>query len=1300
MKITSFHIERFGIWENLSLPKISRGLNLFYGPNEAGKTTLLQFFRGALYGCGGDERARYIRMALGGDEPAAQANDSQNDERMAGGSLVVRTEFGQYRLDRRYLRRNTSFYDRQTALEAKSGFVAGGGLAEWSGRFYPLPGTGIAESLIVTGPDGARLSDYFVKTLVSNVDEATFNNVFAIGLDELQRLGTLSETDAAQMLYRLSVGMDRVSLIRVLHQIVDERNEIFDAKGKPSILEGLLAERNRLAAEHRTPSILMRDYVRLRTERNETETALAKLTEALTAQRRQKRLYEIARGAAGLWDLRATLREKIAANGAITEVGDEAVAESDRLGRACAETVGKIDELKRNYFAAKASLAGIRFSESVRDNAARIELFEEDIPRVEALASEVASVQAEIAELQKALDDEEERLKGVKRGKVTLSRNIVDAHTNGESFADGAQAPLPTEDYRVLARNVRQSRKRYRQIKALSGEVNERLAALTEKLDRELSERGQKNLDEALSSTGDQVARLRHRAEIGRRIGEMESHRQELIVQNERLAANQTLPMPIMLGIAAVVAVGGLLAVLAFLGKANIDLGLGVIGLIAAAAGVIYKTTTEKKNYAALLENQRQLSARIKQIADARDEAAAIDNEIPAAGQTIDIRLQKAESDLTAFEQLVPIEAKWKETGHHAKTLENRLEAALGAVKKAQKRWTSWLKGAGLSEDLDPAAIRSLLERADVADSLRRKIDAKRGQLDLLHREGRAFSDRLSRLFVVTGLVPPADGAPQEQFKKIRAALDEVNDALARSAAVRRRCAEMLKTRRVLLDESHRRRHELVDYLSLFDAKSAEELAALALRSKEHKALLTRLAETQRQIDAALGAFCAEDEINPLLADVQARADLPVREAEVDDRITALEAERTQKEQLRGRLTEQLAGLAARTESVKNRFDTAALDLRIERMAALWQSRAVACKMMEDIRKSYEKERQPQTLQEASRLLKRLTGGRYVKIWTPLGEDTLFVDTDEGKTLDVGDLSRGVREQLFIAIRLALTGSFEKHGISLPLVLDDVLVNFDNRRAVCAAKMLREFAAAGRQIFLFTCHEHICRTFLELGTPVFVLPERNETLKRFRVLLPDEPETASVEQAAPSIETPVTPPVEPPRPTVAQEPPVVQPTIIVNSYAGEKTPRFSDYSAPEKATPPKPVEIVLRPLGETPPETAPSASESVELPVVRQTAPVKPVELPAAEPVEPVESVSPRRTGLGLLDLFTEPTPEEAEADRIRREPIQFSQWDDLFPKRIEEPEEAPAEPEEPDDAISADGPYPTDSVERLFGKE
>ncbi len=135
------------------------------------------------------------------------------------------------------------------------------------------------------------------------------------------------------------------------------------------------------------------------------------------------------------------------------------------------------------------------------------------------------------------------------------------------------------------------------------------------------------------------------------------------------------------------------------------------------------------------------------------------------------------------------------------------------------------------------------------------------------------------------------------------------------------------------------------------------------------------------------------------------------------------------------------------------------------------------------IRTTYEKQRQPETLQEASGYLDRLTQGRYHRVWTPLGEHVLRVDDAEGHSLPVEVLSRGTREQLFLSLRLALASSYARRGAPLPLMLDDVLVNFDAERAKAAAAVLRNFAAAGHQLLIFTCHEHIMKLFKSLARP-------------------------------------------------------------------------------------------------------------------------------------------------------------------------------------------------------------------------
>src|SRR5690606_24668027 len=66
VKITDIHIDSFGVWNDLQLGKLSPEVTVFYGPNEAGKTTLMQFVRSVLYGVSPLRRERYLPPLTGG----------------------------------------------------------------------------------------------------------------------------------------------------------------------------------------------------------------------------------------------------------------------------------------------------------------------------------------------------------------------------------------------------------------------------------------------------------------------------------------------------------------------------------------------------------------------------------------------------------------------------------------------------------------------------------------------------------------------------------------------------------------------------------------------------------------------------------------------------------------------------------------------------------------------------------------------------------------------------------------------------------------------------------------------------------------------------------------------------------------------------------------------------------------------------------------------------------------------------------------------------------------------------------
>ena len=64
----------------------------------------------------------------------------------------------------------------------------------------------------------------------------------------------------------------------------------------------------------------------------------------------------------------------------------------------------------------------------------------------------------------------------------------------------------------------------------------------------------------------------------------------------------------------------------------------------------------------------------------------------------------------------------------------------------------------------------------------------------------------------------------------------------------------------------------------------------------------------------------------------------------------------------------------------------------------------------------------------------------------------------------------GTLDQLYLSARLAVSELVLLSDDPCPVILDDVLANFDDERAKYALELFREIAL-GRQVIFFTCRE-------------------------------------------------------------------------------------------------------------------------------------------------------------------------------------------------------------------------------------
>jgi uncharacterized protein YhaN len=235
--------------------------------------------------------------------------------------------------------------------------------------------------------------------------------------------------------------------------------------------------------------------------------------------------------------------------------------------------------------------------------------------------------------------------------------------------------------------------------------------------------------------------------------------------------------------------------------------------------------------------------------------------------------------------------------------------------------------------------------------------------------------------------------------------------------------------------------------------------------------------------------------------------------------------------------------LAARLQSAANDRITEGVQAELasveEQLGRQWERRRVlerARLLLEQTRAAVARDHQPPVLREASRWLARLTDGRYARITTAIDEARLEVHEQDGTLWNPERLSRGTREQVFLALRLALIRDLGRHDVSLPLVMDDALVNFDDQRAPLAARVLVEFVAeqaAGRQMLVLTCHQHVARVFHEAGGHVRTFADPRPIWGRA-----PQPRVAAPAVALPPQEPPAPAPVVVPAPLRVPSPDV------------------------------------------------------------------------------------------------------------------------------------------------------------------
>lgn len=414
-----------------------------------------------------------------------------------------------------------------------------------------------------------------------------------------------------------------------------------------------------------------------------------------------------------------------------------------------------------------------------------------------------------------------------------------------------------------------------------------------------------------------------------------------------------------------------------------------------------------------------------------------------------------------------------KQREQELKDLELRVEQIESEISQWQTQWEEAIRPLGLEGDAIPEQanaimddLKDLFEKLKDAQLLQKRVqgidrDAKEFSRKVINLTGRVAQDlkKLPVEQVVTELNVRLTGSRttesklQTLEKQRNKEGKKLSDAEGSIAGIRTRLAAMC-------DEAGCSDH---DKLSEAEdrSKKRREIAS-ALRESEERLLRLSAGSTTE-------GFVKEiQQVDPDGIDGQM--------ARLGEEIEALEEERSQIDQTIGEERNELGRMDGSSRAADLAEETqrmmAQLEGDVEKYARLRISSTVLAMAIE----RYREKHQGPVLKRANELFCHLTVGSFEGIQVDFdnqGNPVLVGVRSNGKDIvGVEGMSDGTTDQLYLALRLASLETYLDNNESMPFIVDDIMIKFDDERAATALQALAELSKKTQVIF-FTHHQHL-----------------------------------------------------------------------------------------------------------------------------------------------------------------------------------------------------------------------------------
>ena len=278
-----------------------------------------------------------------------------------------------------------------------------------------------------------------------------------------------------------------------------------------------------------------------------------------------------------------------------------------------------------------------------------------------------------------------------------------------------------------------------------------------------------------------------------------------------------------------------------------------------------------------------------------------------------------------------------------------------------------------------------------------------------------------------------------------------------------------------LRDKVQQHRAKLRSLCEEAGAATPEELEACWRRSEERRLREARLDELETALLKLAGGRSLVDFEQAAVG--AESSELARRMGELREQIEQLDARRGQLREQLGRLGAELDKMDGGTQAVDANARSRALLARIEDLAVEYARRVkLASRVLRTAIERFAERNKDPMLRRAGDYFAQLTEGSFtdLKVDYDDQDQPILVGrrSGAGVSVPIAGMSEGTADQLYFAMRLAFLADWLERHEPLPIVVDDILIKFDDQRALATLKVLAQFSQH-TQVILFTHHSHL-----------------------------------------------------------------------------------------------------------------------------------------------------------------------------------------------------------------------------------